>query len=442
MAVQSNSDEGRTLRKLVPLATFPSAAFAELCTNTMVEYIQDGTIFKRGDTNTDLVYLLTGSVTLQAEGLIVEVINSDSDSAKFALAHQIPRKIDAVANGLAHIVRLDANTVNNPPPAVYNDDLGYTVIEDSGESSDDWMTTVLRLPIFQLLSANNLQKIVSSLKTQPFTSGDVIIGQGKEVDFFYIIHKGQCVLSRPSLGEVNEIKLTPGDSFGEEYLSTDCAAQETVTALTDLNLILLEKKLFLSQIKIPTVTYITHEELSNALGQGAILLDVRPPHFYENQNLGGSANIPLLTLRMRLAEIPKDKQIIVVCANGKASEAAAFLLIKNKFNAVVLKGGMGIEESDEDDIQAEKFLEPIETAKDLASNPESSPILDSAEDEVENRLSILSTENQKLKQVNHELEEKIAQLQAEKDQAVARSQVLTQQLERLKEILNRLTKSK
>ena len=147
MAIHSNSEESRILRQLVPLATFPSDAFKELCANLTVEQVQDAAIFKRGDTNTDLVYLLDGSVTLQAEGLVVEVVTSDSESAKFALAHQIPRKIDAIANGVARIVRLDAHTANNPAPAVYQEDQGYTVIDESFEESDDWMTAVLRLQI-------------------------------------------------------------------------------------------------------------------------------------------------------------------------------------------------------------------------------------------------------------------------------------------------------
>ena len=209
MAVHSNSEESRILRQLIPLATFPNHVFKDLCDNITVEQVQDAVIFKRGDTNTDLVYLLNGSVTLQAEGLVVEVISSESESAKFALAHQIPRKIDAVANGLARIVRLDAQTVNNPPPAIFQEDSGYTVIDETVEDSDDWMTTVLRLPLFQSLPPANLQKILSSLQTSQHAPGEVIVSTGSAVDYFYIIQKGQCLpyLSRVFRWQELELKL-------------------------------------------------------------------------------------------------------------------------------------------------------------------------------------------------------------------------------------------
>jgi rhodanese-related sulfurtransferase len=444
MAVHSNSEESRILRQLYPLATFPSDAFKELCATIIVEQVQDKAIFKRGDTSTDLVFLLNGSVTLQADGLVVDVINSESESAKFALAHQIPRKIDAVANGMARIVRLDAHTVNNPPPAVYHEDQGYAVIEEVGEDSDDWMTAILRLPLFQSLPPSSLQKILMTLKTAHFVQGDVIIANGSAVDYFNIIQKGQCLLSRKFLDEESELKLGVGDSFGEEYLLTDHPARETVTALTDVSLIQLEKKHFLTQIKTPTVQFITHEAMPEALRNGSVLLDVRLPNQYEDQALDDSANIPLMSLRMRLSEIPKDKQVIVVCANGKASEAAAFLLIKNKCNAVVLKGGMGIEEPDDEaetpDVadNQQDILQVEQPDKDIPDKNDS----DATDINFENEQEALKAENENLKQLNRDLEAQNVKLNAEKEQAEKQCQVLTQQLERLKEILSRLTKSK
>ena len=444
MAVHSNSEESRILRQLYPLATFPSEAFKELCATIIVEQVQDKAIFKRGDTSTDLVFLLNGSVTLQADGLVVEVISSESESAKFALAHQIPRKIDAVANGLARIVRLDAYTVNNPPPAVYHEDQGYAVIEEIGEDSDDWMTATLRLPLFQSLPPSKLQKILMTLKVAHYAEGDAIIANGSAVDYFNIIQKGQCLLSRKFLDEESELKLGVGDSFGEEYLLTDHPAKETITALTDVSLIQLEKKHFLTQIKTPTVQFITHEAMPEALRNGSVLLDVRLPNQYEDQALDDSANIPLMSLRMRLSEIPKDKQVIVVCANGKASEAAAFLLIKNKCNAVVLKGGMGIEEPDDEaetpDVadNQQAILQVEQPDKDIPDKHDS----DETDIKFENEQQALKAENENLKQLNRDLEEQNVKLNAEKEQAEKQCQVLTQQLERLKEILSRLTKSK
>lgn len=438
MAVHINSEEHRILRKLMPLATFPSAAFKELCTNITVEQVQDGIIFKRGDTSTDLVYLLDGSVTLQAEGLVVEVITSESESAKFALAHQIPRKIDAVANGVARIVRLDAEVVNNPPPAIYQEDQSYIITEESDEESDDWMTILLRLPLFQSLPPSSLQKILMSLKTTHFAQGDVIFDSGRAVDYFYVITKGQCLLSRPSLAEAGKIRLGAGESFGEEYLITDYPAQETITALSDVSLIQLEKKQFLTLLKEPLLKFVEHKDILDALSKGALLLDVRLKREYESRHLVDSVNIPLMSLRMRIEECPRDKQIVVVCAKAKASEAGAFLLLKDGFNAFVLKGGMGIEDT-VTAIEITQHPDPPqvlpEMEQDIAENePELSTFA------IEAEMEALKAENERLAHCNRNLEEKTDKLQAEKEQAENQCQVLTQQLERLKEILNRLTK--
>lgn len=442
MTIQPNSDEGRILRNLVPLTTFHGETFAELCKNISVEEIRDQPIFKRGDTNTDLVYLLDGSVVLQADELIVDVVNSDSESARFALAHQIPRKIDAIANGLVRIVRLNADVVNNPPPAVYDENQGFTLFEDLSEDSDDWMTALLRLPLFQSLSPINLQKILISLKTAHYSEGEAIISEVNPVEYFYLISKGQCQLTRKWGGELHQIKLGAGDSFGEEYLTTDKPSQETVVALSDVSIIQLDKKHFLAHIKTPLVKFIAPEELPSVMEQGAIVLDVRLPVSFEKQSFVGSANIPLLSLRMRMSEIPKDKQVIVVCANGIESEAAAFLLIKNNIDAAVLKSGMGITEPEDDEGQELSVTSEFSSSGlfELEPSGETTAVADDSGSEV--LLEKLKAENERLMQANNELAMKIAQLKTEKEQAESRSQVLTQQLERLKGILNRLTKSK
>lgn len=437
MSVKANSDEGRILRSLIPLASFPSEAFAELCKTITVEQVKDEAIFRRGDSNTDLVYLLNGSVTLKADELIVDVVNSDSESAKFALAHQIPRKIDAVANGMVRIVRLDADVVNNPPQAVYDESQGFTLIEDLNEDSDDWMTALLRLPLFQNLSPINLQRILISLKTAHYSEGEAIITPNSPVENFYLINKGQCLLTRNLDDGEHTIKLNPGDSFGDEYLVTELDSNETVSALSDVSLIQLDKKIFLGHIKTPMVEFIAPEELSACLQDGAIVLDVRPPASFEKQNLVGSANIPLMALRMRLNEIPKDTQVIVVCANGIASEAAAFLLAKSHIRARVLKGGVGIEDVEEEKAAASTDgpLNGNDTIIEAGTLSQQSPepVASSGD---------LQLDNEKLLSENRELKAKLLKLQAEKNQAEATNQILTQQLARLKEILNRLTKPK
>jgi len=71
-----------------------------------------------------------------------------------------------------------------------------------------------------------------------------------------------------------------------------------------------------------------------------ILVDVREPHEYEICNLGGQL-IPLPQLPRRLAEIDRDKTVVVHCKAGVRGEKAAQLLIEAGFPRVKnLTGGI------------------------------------------------------------------------------------------------------
>jgi CRP-like cAMP-binding protein len=110
MAVDPNSLEGQNLRKSFPLVTMPAQQFNLLCAEISVSEIPKGNfIFTRHDSTESFIYLIDGSISLEAGTLQVEIINADSDSAKFALAHQFPRKISARAINNVRYISLNLN---------------------------------------------------------------------------------------------------------------------------------------------------------------------------------------------------------------------------------------------------------------------------------------------------------------------------------------------
>lgn len=180
-----------------------------------------------------------------------------------------------------------------------------------------------------------------------FKKDDVILEQGNEGDYYYLIKNGQCACTRKSSPNTKEVKLrqlTTGDTFGEDALLSGEPRDLTITALTDISLLRLDKQQFLSLIKEPSLLFVNYTGMQEAVKQGAILMDVRTPEEHKNHPLDASINQPFFSLRLQLNTLPRDKPFIVVCADGRVSEAAAFLLLGNKFEAKVLKGGMaGIE---------------------------------------------------------------------------------------------------
>lgn len=73
---------------------------------------------------------------------------------------------------------------------------------------------------------------------------------------------------------------------------------------------------------------------------GAVLVDVREPHEYNDCRIPGSINIPVSALSKMAAEIDGKKTVIVYCASGRRSENACLVLEKQGLNVYNLSGGI------------------------------------------------------------------------------------------------------
>ncbi len=70
------------------------------------------------------------------------------------------------------------------------------------------------------------------------------------------------------------------------------------------------------------------------------VLDVRDPLELAVENVPNAVNIPLPELRDRLGELPRDREINVVCRSGQRAYYATRLLLQNGFKAKNVSGGM------------------------------------------------------------------------------------------------------
>lgn len=73
---------------------------------------------------------------------------------------------------------------------------------------------------------------------------------------------------------------------------------------------------------------------------GGFLLDVRNPVEIEAESVPGAVNIPLPQLRARLGELPKDKEINVICRSAQRAYYATKILLQNGYKARNISGGM------------------------------------------------------------------------------------------------------
>jgi rhodanese-related sulfurtransferase len=100
---------------------------------------------------------------------------------------------------------------------------------------------------------------------------------------------------------------------------------------------------FLSNLFGPPLPSVTALELGEKLknGKHPLVLDVRQPAEYRVAHIPGAKLIPLGELDKRMQELPKNREIVCVCASGHRSSSATRMLINAGYNAIDMKGGMG-----------------------------------------------------------------------------------------------------
>ncbi len=73
---------------------------------------------------------------------------------------------------------------------------------------------------------------------------------------------------------------------------------------------------------------------------GAFVLDVREPVELVVESVPGAVNIPLGQLRDRLGELPKDKEILILCRSAQRAYYATRILLQHGLKARNISGGM------------------------------------------------------------------------------------------------------
>ena len=74
--------------------------------------------------------------------------------------------------------------------------------------------------------------------------------------------------------------------------------------------------------------------------KAGFLLDVRDPFELAVEGVPDALNIPLGQLRTRLGELPRDREINIICRSGQRAYIATRILLQNGFKAKNVSGGM------------------------------------------------------------------------------------------------------
>lgn len=82
------------------------------------------------------------------------------------------------------------------------------------------------------------------------------------------------------------------------------------------------------------------QEAKTRLENGAVLIDVREQNEYAQARVPGATLIPLSEFASRYTEMPKDQEIVLICAGGVRSAQAAQFAAQHGFKLTNLEGGI------------------------------------------------------------------------------------------------------
>lgn len=333
------------LEELSPLDGLKRENLTALAKKTEIQTGQPGQVlFKAGDAKKLAYYVLEGKVELQQDGNTAQIITGGTTAARNPLSPHLPRKHMAVAKTTIDYIVLDSDLLD--VMLTWDQTGSYEVAnlgEDAVPSSDDWMTTLLQTKAFHRIPPANIQAIFMRLQQINVKKHDVIIKQGDEGDYFYVITRGGCVVTRETPLNKEGIRLAElevGDTFGEEALISESKRNATVTMRTDGSLMRLGKDDFRKLLNEPMLDWVDLDHAEEIVARGGKWLDVRLPSEFEAYHNDGAINVPLYFIRLKLKTLDPDIPYVVCCDTGRRSSAGAFILNERGFQTYVLRGGL------------------------------------------------------------------------------------------------------
>jgi len=343
MAIEQVSTE--LLRGFSPLDGLKRDNLAALARKVQIRELSPGQLlFKEGDTEKRTIYVVSGILELVDQGKVIGKIEGGSEMSRNPVAPVYPRRVTAKARDRVHFISIDSDLLD--VMLTWDQTGTYEVSELQGKSDqggEDWMTMLLQTKAFHKIPPANIQAIFMRMQQINYRTGDVILKQGAEGDYFYVLIRGSALVTRETPLSKEGIKLAElnvGDTFGEEALISEAKRNATVTMQSDGAVMRLGKEDFRTLLNEPMLDWVSVSQAEEILRTGGQWLDVRLPSEFENQHLDGAINIPLYFIRLKISTLDQSKRYIVCCDTGRRSSAGAYILSERGYQAYVLQGGV------------------------------------------------------------------------------------------------------
>ena len=335
------------LHQFIPLDRLGEKSLRYLLDRIRVLELQRGeTLFRIGDQTPFVYYLVQGKILQIFSNGDRKVQEGGTDESRYALGNLLPRRMDVVAASRhTFVARLDRDLLEKEltwgdlsvPPGETGD--AHAMASTAAEIEErDWKLSLLRTPLFANLPMSNVQALFDKFEEVLVKAGQVIVREGEQGNYFYLVRKGRCKVVRQS-GEL-EVQLNhlkEGDGFGDEALVSDRPRRATVVMETDGILRRLNKANFQYLMKAPLLKRVEYEEARKWLEGGhCMLIDVRMEDEFAESHLRGAINIPVYLLYLKSQGLSKGLRYVFYCDTGKRGEAAAFMMTQKGFRCFVL----------------------------------------------------------------------------------------------------------
>ena len=337
-------------QKLEPVRCLSAQRLQELADICNPEAFDIGVDPLQGvDAAGQLVYLLRGELKVNLPDGSMRVMVGGCDEANWPLGGKMPMPLSSKAITPVEMVRIDHDLLDI---LMTWDQLYSAAVVQKNELAEEttrWRTMtgafhsrVLAGAVFSQLPAAHIHELMLRFERIKIKRGQVVVSEGEEGDYYYVIESGRCAVSRLVAGaEMPVAELKAGDAFGEEALVAGELRNATVRMRTDGTLWRLGKRDFVELLQQPLLHALEPQEAVRRVRSGkAVWLDVRYPAEFARDGLPGAINVPLNEIRSAFGILDGGRQYIVYCQSGRRSSAAAFLLAQRGLSAFWLAGGL------------------------------------------------------------------------------------------------------
>ncbi len=348
----------KVLAGLEPISLFGPARLRELLDYCHIETVPEGSDpFKVHGLQGQSVYLVDGEIELVYQDGNRVVVSAQSEWAKHPLGKRQPYIVSALALRESRLLRVDDKLLDRMVTLdqfSQHDPAEHSSMSGSREGRADVSTSIKHLLNSSMFSADNLKNgplahlpmanisaLLQRIEAVAVREGDIIIREGDEGDYYYLIDSGRAQVVRHVGGvDMPLANLKAGDVFGEEALVSGNKRNATVTMKSNGVLLRLGRQDFLNLLQEPLLHKLNYEQAMQAVAQGAVWLDVRHPPEYRYDRLSGAMNVPLNDIRNAIGVLDRSKKYIAYCQSGGRSAAAAFILAQAGYDVQVLDGGL------------------------------------------------------------------------------------------------------